>query len=169
MQWVTAAIGLGSNLSNPILQIKTALKQLAQLPHSRLIGQSSLYRSQPVGEIDQPRFINAVALLSTRLTASKLLQLCFEIEQAHRRVRNSHRQWGPRTLDLDILLYGTRRIHCTSLIVPHRELHRRCFVLKPLAEINPQLLIPGRGRVEDWLDVCKQSGQQVELLENQVA
>ena len=130
-----AYIGLGSNLESPIEQVREALTELARLPLSRLVAASSLYASRPVGPQDQPDFINAVAALETRLSPLALLDQLQALEQQHRRRRQRH--WGPRTLDLDLLLYANDHINSPRLRVPHPQMTARAFVLLPLAEIAP--------------------------------
>ena len=137
-----AYIGLGSNLQHPLLQLHKALIAIAQLPSSRLVQVSSVYRSAAVGPGEQPDYLNAVLLLDTGLQPAELLAALQAIEQAHGRVRTI--RWGARSLDLDILLYGDRRIATASLTIPHPELQQRNFVLYPLAEIaGPHLVLPG--------------------------
>ncbi|MDX1399455.1 MAG: 2-amino-4-hydroxy-6-hydroxymethyldihydropteridine diphosphokinase [Oceanospirillum sp.] len=145
----TAYIGLGSNLEDPVQQLKTALKELNELADTRLIIASSLYSSKPVGPQDQPDFVNAVAMLETSLEPLELLDQLQALEQSHRRVRERH--WGPRTLDLDLLLYDDSIIDHPRLIVPHAHMHERGFVLLPLAEISPNLSLPGKGSITDIL------------------
>ncbi len=142
---VRAWVGLGANLDDPVAQIATAVRELAALPHTRLAVVSSLYRTPPMGPPDQPDYCNAVAGLDTTLEPEKLLEALQAIEQAHRRVRGE--RWGPRTLDLDLLLYGTDRIASARLTVPHPGIAARVFVLAPLAEVAPDLVIPGLGPV----------------------
>lgn len=132
-----AYIGLGSNLDAPLEQVRQALSELDMLPLSRLLAASSLYASRPVGPQDQPDFINAVAALETRLSPLALLDQLQALEQQHRRRRQRH--WGPRTLDLDLLLYGNAAIDTPRLRVPHPQMTARAFVLAPLAEIAPSL------------------------------
>jgi len=145
----TAYIGLGSNLENPAQQLRKALKELDRLPDTRLIKASSLYSSKPVGPQDQPDFVNAVAQLETNLEPLALLDQLQALEQAHRRVRERH--WGPRTLDLDLLLFNEQVISHPRLTVPHAHMHERGFVLLPLAEISPKLTLPGKGSITDIL------------------
>ena len=140
-------IGLGSNMDHPQQQVTTALTELACLPDSVLLRASTLYRSAPLGPQQQPDFINAVASLETALTAEALLDALQQIEQNHARVRTMH--WGPRTLDLDILLYGDMSIKTQRLTVPHPEMTRRNFVLEPLLELDPHIDIPGAGLAID--------------------
>ena len=153
---VIAYIGLGSNLENPEKQLQRALGELSALPQSRCLAYSSLYRSTPMGPKDQPDFINAVLALETSLPPETLLAECQRLEQAHGRIRQAH--WGPRTLDLDLLLYGEQRIHTAHLIVPHPGLYERNFVLYPLAEVaarvSPNLQVPGYGSLQGLLANC---------------
>lgn len=150
---MTAFIGLGSNLNDPRRQVECALRELTGLPDSTLAAHSSLYRSAPMGPPGQPDYINAVARLETRLKPEALLDALQAIEARHGRVRAGER-WGPRTLDMDILLYGDARIDSPRLQVPHRGIAERNFVLQPLAEIAPDLDIPGLGPLRDLLAHC---------------
>lgn len=145
-------IGLGSNLEEPRQQVSRALEALAQIPQSRLVDASSLYRSDPVGPPGQPDYINAVACLETELEAHALLDQLQAIEQAHDRVRKIH--WGPRTLDLDLLLYGDQTINTERLTVPHAFMTERGFVLWPLAEIAADLTLPDGQKLEQLLSLC---------------
>ncbi|WP_432697490.1 2-amino-4-hydroxy-6-hydroxymethyldihydropteridine diphosphokinase [Marinobacterium sp. YM272] len=145
-------IGLGSNLNDPQAQVREALEQLAALADCELVAASSLYRSDPVGPQDQPDFINAVAELHTTLDAETLLDQLQALEQSHHRVRE--RYWGPRTLDLDILLYGNEQIDTERLCVPHRFMRERGFVLWPLAEIAPELILPDGTALSALLALC---------------
>ncbi|GGC00134.1 2-amino-4-hydroxy-6-hydroxymethyldihydropteridine pyrophosphokinase [Marinobacterium zhoushanense] len=149
---VRCFIGLGSNLDDPQQQVLSAFDELAKLDGCRLGTRSSLYRSDPVGPQDQPDFINAVAELYTSLEAEALLDQLQAIEQHHRRVRERH--WGPRTLDLDLLLYGNDLIDTARLHVPHPYMRERGFVLWPLAEIAPELTLPGGGALDSLLALC---------------
>lgn len=150
-------IGLGSNLENPALQLDAALAALDDIPDTTLVKYSSYYRSVPLGPGDQPDFINAAALLYSDLTAVQLLGELQSIEDRQGRVRDGHR-WGPRTLDLDMLLYGNEIIDDPELAVPHPEIRHRNFVLIPLLELAPELEIPGLGRVEELLTVVGCAG-----------
>jgi len=141
-----AYIGIGSNLADPRRQVERAIDELAQLPHTRLLASSRLYRSAPLGPVEQPDYINAVAALDSDLAAHAVLDELLRIEVTHGRVRGSDR-WGPRTLDLDLLLYGDAVINDGRLIVPHPGLAQRNFVLYPLRDIAPDLVIPGDGTV----------------------
>ena len=138
-----AYVGLGSNLGEREAMIRLALDDLARLPETRLVKASSLYDTEPVGEVDQPNFLNAVAQLETNLTARQLLWNLLLIEKRLGRVRTQ--RWGPRTIDLDLLLYGGLVVEESDLRVPHPELTRRSFVLVPLVEIDPLLVHPVTG------------------------
>lgn len=155
-------VALGSNLQDPPAQVQDALQELDGIPATRVLRHSHLYRSAPMGPGDQPDYINAVAMLETSLAPHALLRELQAIETRHGRVRDAQR-WGPRTLDLDILLFGERRIAQADLTVPHPGLHVRAFVLYPLSEIAPDLTIPGHGRVRDLADRC--DGEGLELLD----
>jgi 2-amino-4-hydroxy-6-hydroxymethyldihydropteridine diphosphokinase len=139
---VPAYVGLGSNLDDPVAQVRGALATLAEIPHTRLVAHSSLYRNPPMGPAEQPEFVNAVAGLLTSLSAEALLQALNAIEDAHGRRRDGVR-WGPRTLDLDLLIYGEMHLESERLTLPHAGLAERPFVLIPLAELAPGLRIPG--------------------------
>ncbi len=138
-----AYIGLGSNLGERESMIRLALDDLARLPSTRLIRASSLYDTEPVGDVDQPNFLNAVALVETDLSARQLLWNLLLIERRLGRVRT--RPWGPRAIDLDLLLYGDQVVDEADLKVPHPELTRRTFVLVPLVELDPLLVHPATG------------------------
>ena len=147
---VRAYLGLGSNLDDPLCQLRQALRELDGLARVRLVRVSSLYRSTPMGPAGQPDYLNAVAALDTSLDAEALLVLLQGIEEFHHRVRGE--RWGPRTLDLDLLLYGNAWIETEHLRVPHAGLHERNFVLYPLAEIAPpDLEVPGLGSLKELL------------------
>lgn len=150
--WIKCFIGLGSNLENPVTQVATALLELERLDRCRNLIHSSLYRSDPVGPPDQPDYINAVASLETSLQPLELLDAMQAIEQQHQRVRIQH--WGPRTLDLDLLLFGDQLINNDRLTVPHPYLQERNFVLFPLAEIAPNLSIPAGKTLPEYLKSC---------------
>jgi len=141
---VRAYIGIGSNLNDPVAQVKEAIEELGLLPDSLLAARSSLYGSKPMGPQDQPEYVNAVAALDTLLSAPELLQDLQRIETQQGRERTA-KQWGPRILDLDLLLYGKRVINSPELTLPHPGLHERDFVIIPLAEIAGNLNIPGKG------------------------
>lgn len=158
-----AFIALGSNLEDPILQVRRAFDELALLPTSRLLQCSSLYRSAPVRRLDQPDFINAVAQIETALAPHDLLKALLAIEQRHGRVRTSLN--APRTLDLDVLLYDDLQCHEHGLILPHPRMHQRAFVLQPLLEIAPDCLVPGHGAAAGLLAAC--AGQRLEREQEQ--
>jgi len=149
---ILATIGLGANLNDPAAQVEYALAELDRLPGTRLIARSSLYASAPVGYVDQPDFINAVAQVETDLAPRALLAALLGIEHRHGRERSFRN--APRTLDLDLLLYGDAHFHEESLTLPHPRMTERGFVLLPLLEIAPDTRIPGHGRAADWLDAC---------------
>jgi len=153
---VNAYIGLGSNLDNPKAHIKRALEELNQLPQSQLLLTSKLYLSKPVGPQDQDDFVNAVVLLATELDPLALLDELQALEQQHQRVRERH--WGPRTLDLDILLFGSQSIQNTRLTVPHAELAKRDFVVGPLFELDPTLILPNGTPLHQILNQCPIDG-----------
>lgn len=145
----TAWIGLGSNLGDPRGAIERAFTELDALPASSLRERSRLYRSRPWGPVAQPDFLNAVAALDTGLAPEELLDELLGIEKRHGRERGE--RWGPRTLDLDLLLYGEETISTPRLQVPHPRLAERAFVLVPLAELAPELEVPGEGTVAELL------------------
>ncbi|PKM43427.1 MAG: 2-amino-4-hydroxy-6-hydroxymethyldihydropteridine diphosphokinase [Gammaproteobacteria bacterium HGW-Gammaproteobacteria-1] len=153
---VRAYIGLGSNLDDPAQQLRRALEALAQLPQTRLAGCSRFYRSAPLGPQDQPDYINAVAALDTALEAEALLDALQAIEAAQGRVRL--RRWGPRTLDLDLLLYGRETLTTPRLTVPHPGLAERNFVLYPLADLAPEMVLPDGRALTDLLKQCDAAG-----------
>lgn len=152
---VVAYVALGANLGNPVATVRAAAEALAGMRDSRLVAVSSLYRTAPVGLLGQPDFINAVAALETELMPSALLDQLFAIEARFGRQRSVRN--AARTLDLDLLLHGTTRCDDPGLILPHPRMHERAFVLVPLAEIAPQLEIPGLGTVGD---LCKNCARQ---------
>jgi 2-amino-4-hydroxy-6-hydroxymethyldihydropteridine diphosphokinase len=140
---IPAYIGLGSNLRDPVAQVTSGIEALAMLPDSRVALVSSLYRTAPVGYADQPEFVNAVVGIETALDPRALLQELLAIERRHGRVRDMPN--GPRTLDLDILLYGDAPYEDADLTIPHPRLHERAFVVIPLAEIAGDAVVPGHG------------------------
>jgi 2-amino-4-hydroxy-6-hydroxymethyldihydropteridine diphosphokinase len=154
-------IGLGSNLENPLEQIKTAIKDMKAMIDTELVACSSLYKSPPMGPQDQPDYINAAIELETTLTPHSLLDELQKIEQQHGRVRKRH--WGERTLDLDVLVYGEQVIKDERLTVPHPGIAERAFVVYPLAELDSNLVIPGFGNIAQLVEACPRDGlQQVE-------
>ena len=149
---VKTYIGLGSNLDGPQAHVRQALSELESLPQSSIVARSSLYANPPMGPQDQPDYVNAVVSLMTRLAAEELLDALQEIEKHHGRTRGAGSvHWGPRPLDLDILLYGDVEIDSARLKVPHPGAAERVFVLLPLHEIEPTLRIPPHGTVEALL------------------
>ena len=155
-----AYIGLGSNLANPVQQLQQAYQHLTALKATTVERISSFYRSRPMGELKQPDYINAVMKLETELPADTLLDALQSIENRQGRIRDI--KWGPRTLDLDILLYSDCIITTEYLTVPHPGLQYRAFVLYPLAEIAPELSIPGLGPLSDLLRHCPQEVWKLE-------
>jgi len=157
---VRAFIGLGANLGEPEAQVRRAIAALGTFPRSRLLAASSLYRSAPVGVGEQPDFINAVAEVETALGARALLEELLTAEARFGRERPS--PGAPRTLDLDLLLYGEHVIAEPGLVVPHPRMHERAFVLMPLAEIAPEVSIPRKGSVKTLLAACR--GQKIQKI-----
>ena len=155
-----AYIGLGSNLADPVAQVSNALEMLNGLPQTRVLRRSSLYRSAPVGYLDQPDFINAVAQLETELAPRALLDALLALEQERGRTRDFAN--APRTLDLDVLLYDDLRHHEHGLTIPHPQMHLRAFVLQPLLEIAPDCVIPGIGAAAEAALRC--TGQELERM-----
>ena len=146
-----AYVALGSNLGDREGTIRGALAALAAEPGVRVAAVSSLMETEPVGVIDQPRFLNGAAALDTSLDPDALLALLLAVERRFGREREGVPAQGPRTLDLDLLLYGNERIHRPGLEIPHPRLHERAFVLGPLAELDPSLEVPGKGDIQTLL------------------
>lgn len=146
--WVPAYVGIGSNLNDPVAQVRAAMASLGRLPDTRLVAASALYRNPPLGDIPQADCINAVAGLLTRLSSLDLLAALKAVESAQGRDRAAPR-WGPRIIDLDLLVYGTEKGTRGPLTLPHPGIAGRNFVLWPLLEIAPGLRIPGLGPVRD--------------------
>lgn len=146
---VTAVVALGSNLDDPESHVRRAFADLAALPDTWVSGRSSLYRTAPVGYAEQPPFVNACARLETRLAPRALLDALLAIERRHGRERGIPN--GPRTLDLDLILYGGATIEEPGLTVPHPRAHERAFVLAPLVDAWPEAAIPGKGRADELL------------------
>lgn len=157
---ITVFIAVGSNLSDPVGQAQNAIEALKSLPGSEFIQSSMLYSSTPMGPQDQPDYINAVVEIKTKLTPLELLDCTQAIELEQGRVRKEER-WGPRTLDLDIILYGNEVIDSERLVVPHYGMKEREFVLYPLAEIAPNLTLPCGSRLEDLLKVVNKNGLNI--------
>jgi 2-amino-4-hydroxy-6-hydroxymethyldihydropteridine diphosphokinase len=146
--WQPAYIGLGSNLMDPLAQVRQALQSLTQLPRTLLVASARFYGSRALGPVTQPDFVNAVAGVITQLTAPELLQELHRLErQAGRPAVHEH--WGPRVIDLDVLVFGREQRSGTELVLPHPGVVARNFVLYPLADIAPDLEVPGSGRVRE--------------------
>ena len=145
-----ACIALGANIGDPLRQIEAGFAALAALPGTCLLSRSSLYRSAPVGYADQPDFINAVAIIGTSLAPHALLDALLNIERVNGRVREFPN--APRTLDLDIVLYGDRVVRDPGLTIPHARMLERAFVMVPLAEVAPEMVVPGLGTVRQLAD-----------------
>lgn len=156
MSEVSVFVGLGSNLGDPQHQLTTALEALGEIELTRMVKASSLYISPPMGPQDQPQFINAVAELATELAPEQLLDKLQQIESNHKRKRGQH--WGPRTLDLDLLLYADEIIDLPRLKVPHPGIAERAFVLLPLVEIAPHIDIPGLDSATSLLSAIDAAG-----------
>lgn len=159
-----AFIGLGSNLEDPHGQLQRAFVDLEGLPGTRLLARSSSYRSAPLGCPDQPDFVNAVAQIATDLTPRGLLDALLHIEHQHGRERTFRN--APRTLDLDVLLYDRLQLHEHGLTIPHPQMHRRAFVLRPLLEIAPDAAIPGIGTAAEAMEQCV--NQRLERIDDAV-
>ena len=153
--WFPAYVGLGSNLQGPVKQLERTFEELNAIPVTRLIKQSSLYRSEPFGGVEQPDFVNAVAALLTQLSAQDLLRELQRIENERGRERGDVR-WGPRILDLDLLVYSDQVIDESDLSVPHPGISERNFVLLPLGEIAPKLTVPGLGQISNIDTSCSE-------------
>mgnify|MGYP001549950246 FL=1 len=149
-----AYIGIGSNLDDPVRQVREALEELDTIPDSVLMSQSGLYGSKPMGPADQPDYVNAVAAIDTLLSPEQLLEALQKIEQRLGRERDGEK-WGPRVIDLDLLLYGKKKISTDTLTVPHPGLHERDFVIIPLAEIAGNITIPGKGLLSTLIADCE--------------
>lgn len=156
-----AYLGLGANLGEPQRTVSEVMLELGQLPRTAVTGRSSLYRSAPLGYRQQPDFINAVVRVDTELGAEILFDELLAIEGRHGRGRSFPN--APRTLDLDLLLYGDATLATPRLIVPHPRMHERAFVLKPLLDLDPEISIPGKGSASELLAAC--GTQQIERLE----
>lgn len=157
-----AFIGLGSNMDDPVAKVRAGMVALETMPETQLEQCSSLYRSAPIGVEKQPDFVNAVCRLLTRLSSIALLERLLAIELAHGRQRPGPED-GPRPLDLDLLLYDEQIYDSPQLTLPHPRLHERAFVLLPMIEIAPDLVVPGKGRVRDLAACC--AGQRVERID----
>ncbi|WP_406732635.1 2-amino-4-hydroxy-6-hydroxymethyldihydropteridine diphosphokinase [Vibrio scophthalmi] len=157
---ITAYIAVGSNMADPVAQANVAIEALKQLPKSEFIQASMLYSSTPMGPQNQPDYINAVVAIQTELTPIELLDCTQAIEQDQGRVRKEER-WGPRTLDLDIILYGNEEIDSERLTVPHYGMRDREFVLYPLAEIAPNLTLPDGTELAQLLHSVDRNGLRI--------
>jgi 2-amino-4-hydroxy-6-hydroxymethyldihydropteridine diphosphokinase len=151
-----AFVALGANLQDPVQQVRDAIAELGNIEHTLVLAVSSLYRTAPIGYADQPDFINAVAKLQTGLSPHQLLDALHAIENRHGRRRSVRN--APRTLDLDLLLYGIRVVHEGDLTLPHPRMHERAFVLMPLLEIAPDASVPGHASVAQLLAQVDRTG-----------
>jgi 2-amino-4-hydroxy-6-hydroxymethyldihydropteridine diphosphokinase len=147
-----AYVGLGANLGPREITLQRAVNLLGVEEGVELVEQSTLRETEPVGVVDQPSFLNGVVALDTTLSARELLDALLRIEIELGRVREEGERWGPRTIDLDLLVYGSDMVDEPGLRVPHPRLHERRFALEPLAELAPDLVVPGRGRVSELLE-----------------
>jgi 2-amino-4-hydroxy-6-hydroxymethyldihydropteridine diphosphokinase len=150
-----AYLGLGGNLGEPAKSMGAALRMLDADPLTRVVAVSSLYRTPPWGKTDQPDFLNATAEVSTSHSPRELLDLCLEAEQRLKRVRQE--RWGPRLIDIDILVFGDRAVDEDGLEIPHPRMLERAFVLAPLAEIAPEFVMKGK-KLSDWLAEADTAG-----------
>ncbi|MEZ8188954.1 MULTISPECIES: 2-amino-4-hydroxy-6-hydroxymethyldihydropteridine diphosphokinase [Vibrio] len=157
---ITAYIAVGSNLADPVSQANLAIETLKNLPRTTFVATSQLYSSTPMGPQNQPDYINAVVAIKTELTPIELLDCTQKIEQEQGRVRKDER-WGPRTLDLDIVLYGNEVIDSERLTVPHYGMKEREFVLYPLSEIAPSLQLPDGTELTELLKIVDKNGLNV--------
>jgi 2-amino-4-hydroxy-6-hydroxymethyldihydropteridine diphosphokinase len=164
-RWVPAYVGLGANLGEPLQQLRKALDLLVKIPLTRLVAVSAAYRSRPMGPQDQPSYINAVAGLLSSLDPDTLLDHLQAIERIMGRIRSGQR-WGPRVIDLDLLLFGGKFREGVRLVLPHPGVHERSFVLYPLADIAPDISIPGQGVVK--LLLADIPADDIERLEEQL-
>lgn len=153
-KFVDAFVGLGSNMDDPVSKVRAGMAALETMPETELKRCSSLYRSAPIGVENQPDFVNAVCRLSTGLSSTALLDRLLAIEAAHGRRRPPGLSGGPRPLDLDLLLYDEQVCESPRLTLPHPRLHKRAFVLLPMVEIAPEVVVPGKGRVGDLAARC---------------
>ena len=151
---IRAYIGIGSNLDNPVAQVLEAVEELEMIPDTILAARSSLYSGRPMGPEEQPDYVNAVVSLDTLLSAEELHQALISIEDLQGRSRDGEK-WGPRIIDLDLLLYGNSTIDTDTLTVPHPGMHERDFVIVPLEEIAGNVKIPGQGYLYSLINKCK--------------
>ena len=165
IHWKISYVGLGSNQDDPIKQIDNALVNIGKIERTHLIKKSSFYETEPVGSIEQPNFINAVVALLTLLDPYELLIKLQQIEKIQKRERGSIR-WGPRTIDLDILFYSNMVTNDDKLTLPHPEIQNRDFVLFPLSEIAPELMVSEYLNVVDLLEMEKPQNLSVKKIKN---
>lgn len=156
-----AYVGLGANIGDPGRQIRLAIEELKKLPDTRLVLISGMYKSTPLGYAGQPDFLNAVACLDTGLPATQLLEHLQKIEQRQGRERPFAN--APRTLDLDLLLYGDQVLATPRLTLPHPRMHERAFVLQPLLELDSEISVPGKGKASTLLSAC--GSQKIERID----
>jgi 2-amino-4-hydroxy-6-hydroxymethyldihydropteridine diphosphokinase len=151
---VRVYVGLGSNQEDPVAQILEAVDELEMIPDSILASRSSLYRGKPMGPADQPDYVNAVVAMDTLLSAENFLQELTRIEDLQGRERDGEK-WGPRIIDLDLLMYGKQKINTPDLTVPHPGMHERDFVIIPLSELAGDINVPGQGRLTSLINNCE--------------
>jgi 2-amino-4-hydroxy-6-hydroxymethyldihydropteridine diphosphokinase len=151
---VRVYVGLGSNLEDPVAQVLEAVEELEMIPDSILVQRSSLYRGKPMGPADQPDYVNAVVAMDTLLSAEDFMQALTRIEDLQGREREGEK-WGPRIIDLDLLMYGKQKISTPDLTVPHPGMHERDFVIVPLSEVAGDVNIPGQGRLTKLINNCE--------------
>jgi 2-amino-4-hydroxy-6-hydroxymethyldihydropteridine diphosphokinase len=151
---IRAYIGIGSNLNDPVAQVLEAVEELGMIPDTILVERSSLYSGRPMGPSDQPDYVNAVVSLDTLLSADELHRTLIGIEDLQGRSREGEK-WGPRIIDLDLLLYGNSIIETDTLTVPHPGMHERDFVIIPLEEVAGNIKIPGRGFLSSLINQCE--------------
>jgi len=151
---VRVYIGMGSNLEDPVAQVLDAVEELEMIPDSILVSRSSLYRGKPMGPADQPDYVNAVVAMDTLLSAMDFLQALVKIEELQGRERDGEK-WGPRIIDLDLLMYGKQKINTPELTVPHPGMHERDFVIVPLSEIAGNIKVPGQGLLTTLINQCE--------------
>ena len=157
-RWMPAYIGVGSNLDDPERQVRAALDALRELPDCQFVVDSPLYCNPPMGPQDQPDYVNAVAALLTRQSSEELLLSLQKLESNLGRVRSKGDRWGPRVIDLDLLIYGVTECSVPGLDLPHPGISERNFVLFPLRDLAPLLLVPGQGTVEDLARCVSNAG-----------
>ena len=161
--WKVSYIGIGSNLDNPIHQVNEAILNIKKLPKTYFIVTSSLYESSPMGPSNQPNYINAVVAILTLLGSHDLLDELQSIEVQQKRIRS--KKWGPRTIDLDLLVFSNEMMNNQSLILPHPGIQNRNFVLAPLVEIAPDLVVKGLGNVVDLLGEIEEPEKNIKIVD----